>query len=171
MEYSKEQGLAKFCPELQNLPRGWVFAVDEERRMYFKKPHGDPPITTYNHPTLGGLPKPWILKLTTNTDGRAMSPMYYNTKTRVKTTQDPRFDKSVLEAQKKAAPKALWLMASSTRSTYKVDLETLVRAPIENKDIRDQFEIVHAIDRGDGSKGGMNGGIFAVRMKGITSKS
>jgi hypothetical protein len=75
------------------------------------------------------------------------------------------------EAQKKAAPKALWLMASSTRNTSKVDLETLVRAPIENKDIRDQFEIVHAVDPDDGSKGGMNGGVFVVRMKGITSKS
>jgi hypothetical protein len=72
MASSKEQGLAKFCPELQKLPQGWIFAVDEERCIYFKKPYGDPPITTYNHPTLGGLPKPWILKLTTNV-GQAMS--------------------------------------------------------------------------------------------------
>ena len=134
MESSKEHGFVKFCPELQKLPKGWIYAVDKQRRIYFKKPHGDPPITTYNHPTLRGLPKPWILKVTTNADGQVMSPMYYNTETRIKTTQDPRFEKSVLEAQKKAAPNALWLIASSTRNTSKVDLETLVRAPNQKQE-------------------------------------
>jgi hypothetical protein len=44
--------------------------------------------TSYNHPTLGGLPLPWILHLVKNSEG-GLFPKYFNRNNGVETTHDP----------------------------------------------------------------------------------
>ncbi|RDL38944.1 uncharacterized protein BP5553_03284 [Venustampulla echinocandica] len=151
------------CPELQSLPQGWSFNLDNANRVYFIKAQE----TTYNHPALGGLPKPWILMLIYGEEFRSFR--YYNRETKEQTSRDPRYMDQTLQYQSKAAPRELWIAASSQRNNN-IDLATMQRSPIENHDIRDKYERIHTIDPGDGTVGGMNGGVYVVRIKNIPNK-
>lgn len=146
--------------ELQNLPEDWTIDVDDQSRVYFKKSDGN---STYNHPQIGGLPKPWILKVYGN------EVWYYNRDSRTKAKRDPRLMSANLIAQASVVPKNLWIAASSQRNEN-VDLSKMERSPISRVDIRGSYDIVHTIDPGDGTKGGMNGGVFVVRMKNLPTR-
>ena len=98
-----------------------------------------------------------------------MSPEYYNRDTKKWTTKDPRFNKNILEAHKGLVPKNLRTAASITRNVGG-DLSKYKRGAIGNKNIRSDFQMVYAIDPGDGSVGAMNGGVFVVRIKGLPSR-
>lgn len=160
--------LKKQCPELNQLPKDWTFNVTDDTRVSFVKISTRE--TTYNHPTLGGLPPPWILKIVRNADGR-LCPMYYNRETRKQTKEDPRYMASTLALHSDHAPQELWIAASTTRNTAKMDMKSMKRTPIDyHKNIRDQYTKIWNIDPGDGSIGGMNGGVFVVTMKGLANR-
>ncbi|KAF4629673.1 hypothetical protein G7Y89_g8473 [Cudoniella acicularis] len=154
---------SKKCAELRDLPKGWQFKFDNDDRVYFLKDD----ISTYNHPTLGGLPKPWILKMVRSLGTWSVD--YYNRDTGATSAKDPRFLESTLSKHASVAPRELRISASSTRNTN-LDLDQMQRNPIGNRNIRDQYEVVHAIDPGDGTLGAMNGGVFVVRIKNLPSK-
>jgi NIMA (never in mitosis gene a)-related kinase len=164
----RETELKKQCPELDQLPNDWKFRVDLDRHISFlKRTTGE---TSYNHPTLGGLPKPWILKLVRDGDVK-FRPMYYNEQTHKQTQANPRYMASTLARHSDNAPPDLWIAASSLRNNTNIDLGKFKRTPINyNKSIRDQYTVVHAIDPGDGSLDGMNGGVFVVAMKGLAGR-
>lgn len=161
--------VASICPELQGLPKDWRFDIttDDQKRIVFEKTSTNE--RTFNHPKLGGLPPPWILKVVQNGDNRSAAPMYYNRKTGECTTKDPRYMAKTLALQSSSAPRGLELAARTFRNDG-FDLNKMQRAEISKENLRNKFEIVHTIDAGDGTLGGMNGGVFVVRMKGIHSR-
>ena len=160
---------ASACPELRGLPEGWSFYVtaDAQQRIVFEKASSAE--RTFNHPTLGGLPSPWILKIVNNTKSKSGVPMYYDGKTGETTIKDPRYMAKTLALHSRSVGHGLQL-ASCTILNKGYDLDTMRRQEISKENLRDQFEIIHTIDPGDGSIGGMNGGVFVVRMKGLDSR-
>lgn len=164
---SRTEHFKKDCPELRELPQGWKFEVAEKDgcRIYFVNPANK---STWNHPTLGALPDPWVLKVKCHTN-RALSPEYHNPNTKVWTKRDPRWLKESLAEYKNSVPKTLRTAASSVRNTG-IKLEECQRMPIGKNNIRDEFEVVHTIDPGDGSVGQMNSGIFVVRIKNTSGR-
>jgi hypothetical protein len=69
-----QEGLKKSLHELNALPDGWLIGIDKNKRMTFQKgPTGSP---LYIHPTLGDLPKPWILRFCGSKE-----PRYFNLET------------------------------------------------------------------------------------------
>ncbi|TVY44439.1 Serine/threonine-protein kinase [Lachnellula subtilissima] len=158
------------CPEYQSLPDDWAIGVDPDAgdRVYFFR-DARPAEKHYTHPSLGPLPSPWILKLVSNHSKNTFQILYYDPKNHIKSRQDPRFlDKTLLQHSKNV-PKELRIAASSQRNKN-LDISKMKRQPIGNKNIRDYFEIMKVLDPGDGTKGGMNGGVFVVRVKGVPNK-
>jgi hypothetical protein len=170
LDKQKEQDyLRKLCPELQAVPDGWIVRIRPEgssdaKRVYFQKL--DTKETNFAHPTLGHLPKPWILRLCSNGDAPD-SVRYFNRETKESIVQDPRFDSKILKYQSdKQVDPDKKIPGAVIKVTAKTNLDQMYRDDIGTKNIRHNFDIIHAIDPGDGSIGGMNGGIFVVRLKG-----
>jgi serine/threonine protein kinase len=161
--------VASICPELRGLPKDWRFDIttDAQKRIVFEK--SSTAERTFNHPTLGGLPPPWILKIVQNAENKIGTPMYYNRKTGETTTKDPRYMAKTLALYSSSVPRGLELAARTIRNVG-FDLNKMQRAEISKENLRKKFEIVHTIDAGDGTLGGMNGGVFVVRMKGLHSR-
>jgi serine/threonine protein kinase len=166
---SISERMASICPELRGLPKDWRFNItdDGQKRIYFEKTFTAD--TTYTHPTWGGLPEPWVLKIVQDAATRRQAPMYYNQKTGESTTKNPRYLVKTLELHSRSVPDGLKLAARTIPNEGR-DLHEMQREPISEEDIRDKFDVVHTIDPGDGSIGGMNGGVFVVRMKGLPSR-
>jgi hypothetical protein len=100
-----------------------------------------------------------------------MRPMYYNGESRKQTMEDPRYLASTLEQHSDSAPRDLWIASSTLRNSSKLDSHNFKRTPISyDKSIRHQYTMIHTIDSGDGSIGGMNGGVFVVTMNGLASR-
>jgi serine/threonine protein kinase len=158
--------VARTCPELQGLPNGWTFDItnDAEKRILFEKSSTGE--RTFSHPTLGGLPRPWVLKIVQIPDDNTWAPMYFNRSTRTTSARDPRYMRRSLSRHSDSAPRGLEVAASTIQNTG-FDLSRMQRSKISERSIRHKFEIVHIIDAGDGTLGGMNGGVFVVRMKGL----
>lgn len=155
------------CWQLRLLPEGWTFNVTLEGLVYYTNHKTTPPSTTWNHPNLGPLPKPWILKVV-NTGTGQCRPVYYNKETRKQSKDDPRNLDSTLKELSKNAPRELRIAASRIRNSSKHNPGKFKRTPInEERNIRDQYEIIHTIDDGKGGIGGMNGGVFVVVMKNV----
>ncbi|TAQ83898.1 hypothetical protein B7494_g7776 [Chlorociboria aeruginascens] len=151
-------------PEVNALPKGWVFKVTkDERRVYFIKDNGE---TSFNHPYFGGLPKPWILMFDTG----KLREVYYNRVTKQKTREDPRYMMETLASQGSQVRKDLQQAVSMVRAGKDSQLGGRKHTEILDFNNRDQFEIVHTIDDGSGQIGGMNGGIFVVRVKGLENR-
>jgi serine/threonine protein kinase len=161
--------VASLCPELRVLPKGWRFDIttDTQNRIVFEK--ASTAERTFNHPTLGGLPPPWILKIVQNRDKKLGVPMYYNQRTGESTTKDPRYMAQTLALQSSRVPRGLELSAR-TFANAGFDLNKMQRAEISKESLRHKFEIIHTIDAGDGQLGAMNSGVFVVRMKGLHSR-
>jgi serine/threonine protein kinase len=159
----------KICPELQLLPKDWRIDItaDAEKRIIFKKTSTRE--RTFDHPTLGGLPPPWILKIVQNIYDKSWAPVYHNRKSGQSTTKDPRYMANNLAYHPNSAPRGLEIAAQTFHNTG-FDLNKMQRAEISKENLRHKFEIVYAIDKGDGSLGGMNGGVFVVRIKGLSSR-
>jgi serine/threonine protein kinase len=161
--------VAQICPELRGLPKDWrvdITADDEKRILFEKVSTGE---RTFNHPTVGGLPPPWILKIVQNPDDKSWAPMYYHRETGESTTNDPRYMAKTLALHSDHVPHGLEL-AAHTIQNVGFDLSKMQRAEIASEDLRHKFQIVHTIDAGDGTLGAMNGGVFVVRMKGLHSR-
>jgi len=158
--------LAEVCPELRDLPRGWTYDVTKDRRIFYRKPDGD---TTYIHPKLGELPSPWILKLIKQDNSLVVA--YYNRDENWSSSHDPRFMDKTIQKHSRKAPQGLSAAARMIKNRINMDISTgrWMREPISKENIRHKFEIIHTIDAGDGKLGGMNGGVFVVRMKGVNN--
>jgi serine/threonine protein kinase len=169
-EEGYKERLIETSAELRALPKTWTFTIgkDVDRRVMFQKK--DEREQTYYHPTLGALPKPWILRLQKDKKTGVSSIIYYNRQTQRNSTQDPRYLKEYLDSQPTSVSKALSIGASVIVNSRKFDISTYARSPIKNHNIRNQFMIAHTIDDGGGTLGGMNGGVFVVRMHGNPSR-
>jgi NIMA (never in mitosis gene a)-related kinase len=168
LPYQVVEQLKKQCPELSQLPKGWIFNISPDMRVSFIKTSTRE--TSYNHPTLGGLPPPWILRLA-RSDGGQLLPIYYSRETRKQTKEDPRYMASTLALHSDHVPEDLWIAATTTKNSPKFDMKHLKRTPIDYKrNNRDQYTKIWDIDPGDGSIGGMNGGVFVVAMKGLANR-
>jgi hypothetical protein len=161
--------LRKLCPEVQALPDGWIARVrpentPEPKRIYFQKLSTAE--TSYSHPTLGHLPKPWILRMCSNTPGPDVV-RYFNRETKQSTIHDPRFDSQILKSQEDRQSDPDKRISGAVRKmTAKTNLNDMFRDDIGSKSLRHHYDILHVIDHGDGSIGGMNGGVFIVKQKG-----
>ncbi|PQE25390.1 Serine threonine dual specificity kinase catalytic domain protein [Rutstroemia sp. NJR-2017a BBW] len=91
---------------------------------------------------------------------------YYNTETGEKTTNNPRFGKKELESQLLCVPRELRESATVTKNAPGL-LQRMKRPDLSFSNSRHRYEIVHTIDDGGGGLGGMNGGVYVVRIKGI----
>jgi hypothetical protein len=96
-------------PEKNSLPSGWKARSDQDNRVYFLREADN--FTSYNHPRLGALPKPWILIY----DGRREA--YKNRSTGKITHEDPRFFKENIDARMEAIPKRLRAGANIIKAT------------------------------------------------------
>ena len=163
------QRVASACPELRGLPEGWTFEItaDAQMRIIFEKASSAE--RTFSHPTFGRLPSPWMLKIVQNTKSKCGVPMYYNPKTGEATIKNPRYMANTLALHPTSVSRGLQL-AARTILNKGYNLDTMRRQEISNENLRNKFEIIHTIDPGDGSIGGMNGGVFVVRMKGLDSR-
>lgn len=150
-------------PETSTLPSGWVAKVDATNRRVYYISGGK---STFDHPTFGMLPKPWQLRL--EGSGQHAREYYYNTDTQEKTSKNPRFGKKELQDRLMSIPRELRESATVTKNTTGL-LEKMRRPPLSHVNNRHRYEIVHTIDPGSeaqGAIGGMNGGVFVVRIKG-----
>jgi NIMA (never in mitosis gene a)-related kinase len=160
-----QERLRSQLPELQALPDGWIATVDEKLRFYFVDPATRK--THYAHPTLGNLPKPWVLRLCSIPEARERRPRYYNLETRESTTENPRMSNKVLRANNNSWKRDdLSTAANFSRMKKAWSLNNMKRQPIGNVNIRHKYDILKALDPGDGTVGGMNGGVFVVRLRG-----
>lgn len=149
---------------------------------------------TYTHPALGPLPENWRLcYYLVDKKKKKREPRYWNTKTKEAITENPRYLPETLKAREsRKAPCMQTRVGSSIIKNKPGLLEKGHRGPVGTKpSLRDNFEIVHVIDAGDGSIGGskwsslpcfsipvrvqmmkvltsrtVNGGVFVVRVKG-----
>jgi hypothetical protein len=157
---ARQQKVARqMLPELDALPEDWIIRVDDEKRVYYVGPKKQ---TDYNHPTLGPLPKPWIIRYCTEADGKRY-PRYFHKETKKFTTKDPRTDKRTLRDQNKSSSGLPALQSHPNKKGH--DLKYFSRQEIGNVSIRDQYDIVKVLDDGEGGVGGMNGGVFVVKSK------
>lgn len=157
------------CPELRGLPKDWTFGFTKgEYRVFYKKEStGD---QTFIHPTLGELPKPWRLRMKIDERHGVASVLYVNCNTGGTSTQDPRFMLENIKSQSRSVDQELSIAASLVLNSSKYDISKFARSPIQDHSIRHQFQIIHTIDPGDGTIGGMNGGVFVVRMIGLLTR-
>jgi NIMA (never in mitosis gene a)-related kinase len=72
--------------------------------------------------------------------------------------------------ESKQVSRELQTAAKRIRNSSTMDIRTLDRQAIKKQNIRNEFQIVHKIDAGDGTLGGMNGGVFVVRMNGLSNR-
>ncbi|PQE17739.1 NEK kinase protein [Rutstroemia sp. NJR-2017a BVV2] len=147
--------------EMSTLPDGWIARIDpSNNRVYYVEGN----YTTYHHPTFGVIPRPWQLRI--EGTGNMAREYYYNTETGEKTTKNPRFGKKELESRLLSVPKELRESATVTKNTPGL-LQRMKRPALSFSNNRHKYEIVHTIDDGGGGLGGMNGGVYVVRIKGI----
>ncbi|KAF7541327.1 hypothetical protein G7054_g746 [Neopestalotiopsis clavispora] len=166
--------------EIRRVPSDWrVMKTLQSGRVHFHHPQ-HAPSGTYAHPTLGKLPDEWQMLKTPS------GYWYYNTKTRESTKYRPQKrsapklpktsqplsqlqaapDKSDSSAQIVTTPCPLLVSGAAPVGYAKVRAGMkLERNMIASTSLEDKYDIVKVIDPGDGTKGGMNDGIFVVRKK------
>jgi hypothetical protein len=171
----QQKELRGLLAELKALPEDWTIKIDSDWRVYYQSPPEEedkakgkkktPPQTFYDHPTLGPLPDPWIVRLCTGPDGKRY-PRYFNPKTKRFMKNDPRVDRRVLAKQRESRKgDTMEQAASYVRMKSTTDISIMKRQPISTVSLRDKFHIVKVIDSGEGEIGGMNGGVFVVKEK------
>ncbi|KAM3074257.1 hypothetical protein ACMFMF_006276 [Clarireedia jacksonii] len=111
-------------------------------------------------PEMSRLPDGWIARIDPSNNR-----VYYVQVTGERTTKNPRFDKEALESRLLSIPKELRESATVTKNTTGL-LQTMRRPALSFVNNRHRYEIVHTIDDGGGGLGGMNGGVYVVRVKG-----
>jgi NIMA (never in mitosis gene a)-related kinase len=153
------------------LPDGWHFRADpdEDFRVFYYHPLKN--ITTYKHPTLGYLPPGWCVRMCNDESGKR-NPWYFNKIKGRRTKDDPRISDESLKARRKNwKDETTKAIGSVTRMTSGTKLEDLKRQPVKNVNFRNKYDRVHAIDEpGANAIGGMNGGVYVVRLKGEFSR-
>lgn len=169
----------RLVPEASNLPDGWGLCMDPEtKEVGFWKGQ----LFTRKNPTLGPLPEGWILKSFRESGTNRRELRYEDLKNGKSYRSDPRqhpdaIKKHNSDLQKyfpsdKPGKKSSQQIAGTIRKFRKGDnLEDFERAEIETKDITHRYEYLHTIDGGVGGAGGqgiggMNAGVYVVRMKG-----
>ena len=152
------QGVNVASPELIALPDGWEWRVQDTGRVFFVK--GETPdskaVRTYDHPSFGPLPKPWIFRVSNETkNGRRETwTEYYNRDTQKASQRDPRGDKNVLSSEMLTRPRSDAIRGSLYRPKPGDDLSTARRTDIGTNNNRDDYLTIKVLDPGDGSKGG-----------------
>ncbi|KAE9375189.1 kinase-like protein [Stipitochalara longipes BDJ] len=154
--------LRRALHELNALPEGWLVGADKRKRITYQKgTEGDP---TYTHPTLGYLPRPWVVRIC----GPEKVPRYFNMETSRTVEKNPRHDRKVLrkmEESRKA--QGLGISTSVVKVRKDIPLSAYHRETVKAEDIRDDYDIVKALDDPNAEKtiGAFNGGVFVVRHK------
>src|ERR1700709_1064171 len=144
---SKEEAIKdkarKACPQLRGLPKDWTFnfTTDGEYRVIFQKTSTRE--QTFLHPTLGALPRPWILQMKKDKNRGSASPIYFNRETGDTSTQDPRFMQKIIERHSQSVPQELSIAAKMVLMTSNFDITKFARSPIQDHSIQKQFQIVH----------------------------
>ena len=148
--------------ELDALPKEWLIGADHRKRITYQKgQEGDP---TYTHPTLGYLPRPWIVRIC----GPEKAPRYFNTETSRTVEKNPRHDRKVLrnmEESRKA--QGLGVSTSVVKVRKDIPLSAYHRESVMDEDFRDDYDIIKALDDPNSKNkiGAFNGGVFVVRHK------
>ncbi|RYP68572.1 hypothetical protein DL769_005491 [Monosporascus sp. CRB-8-3] len=138
--------------EVRLLPKGWEMrGTGKSNRVTFYRSDDSKADKngTFDHPVLGGLPRPWELRK----PGRGQY-IYYNTKTKKSVTRGPR---EVSRRSRTPPPGAVTVRGSGHGRLRR--LETSFR-PLDDK-----YERVKCLDAGDRTIGGMNDGTYVVRKK------
>ncbi|KAI6714195.1 hypothetical protein JHW43_003316 [Diplocarpon mali] len=119
------------------------------------------------HPKHGELPKPWVFRAFADDDGH-ITLRYFNYSTKAKMRQDPRYTLDTIRTIQNEAlgVEGLEITANLKRSIPHSSYNNYIRQKIGSKNIRSKYEIMHIIDKGDGTLGAMNDGVFVVRIKG-----
>ncbi|KAK6189581.1 hypothetical protein LQW54_013128 [Pestalotiopsis sp. IQ-011] len=165
--------------EVRSVPPGWkVLVTQKSGRVHYYHPE-DAPDGTYDHPVSGSLPKDWRMFKTTG------GYFYYNIETGKRTIDrpgslpDPKQQPTPKQqpAQPNAAPKSVAPKAVRKASPPPASVAAppgfakvkagmnLERNEIASAPLDDRYDVIKVIDPGDGTKGGMNDGIFVVRHK------
>ncbi|RFU28744.1 hypothetical protein B7463_g7597, partial [Scytalidium lignicola] len=161
--------LQETCHELNELPSGWKWSVKNGglRQIYFTNKALNK--TTYHHPKHGALPHGWILQLH-EAPGVIPQVQYYNTIHKHRTSRNPRLHNPFKHGQVDPQASVLAIASQSSRARANTILASGHREGIKPYNIRSEFIKVRTIDVGDGTLGGMNGGVFIVRMKGVEKR-
>ncbi|PMD30203.1 kinase-like protein [Hyaloscypha variabilis F] len=139
--------LRRALHELDALPQDWLIGADKRKRITYQK--GTEGLPTFTHPTLGDLPRPWIVRIC----GPGKEPKYFNTETSRTVEKNPRHDRKVLRKCREGSQR-------HTVIAYH-------REEVKTEDIRDDYEIIKALDDPNSKTkiGAFNGGAFVVRHK------
>ncbi|KAI9055920.1 hypothetical protein LZ554_000856 [Drepanopeziza brunnea f. sp. 'monogermtubi'] len=150
-------------PELKSLPDEWEWFISAEDDCVVYSLERER-VKTQQHPSHGRLPTPWVFKAFE--DGDWVKLRYWNPETKESTRQDPRYSQAALHAIRRNASNVEGLEITASIRRSGIPLEKCKRAPIGTRNIRAKYEIMHIIDRGDGTGPGvMNLGVFVVRVK------
>ncbi|KUJ17998.1 kinase-like protein [Mollisia scopiformis] len=176
--FEEQQAWRKALPaEFAKLPQTWGIRWKKERSGdYIEYYNLETGVSTTTHPNLGPLPKNWTVRLCTMTKTGRRVPRYFNKRSRKFYVADPRLRPESIKADNTSVSKFhksndiaqnnIFDVIGLKRKLVKGDkIQDFRRAEIGQKDISDAYEYLHAIDAG-GEIGGMNGGVYVVRLKG-----
>lgn len=178
-----QQRLKRMFPEFARLPEGWIIKTltaqgkNQNRVCYSKEGETD----TWTHPSRGALPPGWEVRMFPREGTGLLEPKYCflkNGKWR-SSLKDPRLLDEVLKKAQmdlklyhgsgRSGEKSTTQIAGSViKMSKKKQLGQMRRADVSKVDISDAYEYLHCIDTGMAGRfdvGGMNGGVFVVRLK------
>lgn len=171
----EQKRLKKMLAELDALPDGWdiVVTASDRHLVTYSKDGGE--TATAVHPHWGPLPKGWSLRLFRIVKGEPMHPRYENKRNMKQYVANPRLRSEVIKAHEDKVRKvheekdsSFSSIAGSMRKSLPGDnISDFGRAPISDEDLSDHYEYLHCLDGvvGDKGIGGMNGGVFVVRLR------
>jgi len=154
--------LRRALHELDALPQDWLIGADKRKRITYQK--GTEGLPTFTHPTLGDLPRPWIVRIC----GPGKEPKYFNTETSRTVEKNPRHDRKVLRKVEEARKaQGLGISTSVVKVRKDIPLSAYHREDVKTEDIREDYEIIKALDDPNSKTkiGAFNGGVFVVRHK------
>jgi NIMA (never in mitosis gene a)-related kinase len=155
-----QKRLREALHELNALPKEWLIGADGGKRITYQKgKNGDP---TYIHPTLGGLPRPWIVRIC----GPEKAPKYFNTETSRTVEKNPRHDRKVLRSMEESRKaQGLGVSTGVVKVRKDIPLSAYHRESVRDEDFRGDYDIVKVLDDPNAEKtiGAFNGGVFVVR--------
>jgi hypothetical protein len=148
------------------LPKGWKSSItnDNNKRVYYYK-ETETQAYTFDHPSRGPLPHPWILRRRTRSTDGQYEYEYKNLKTNGRSRNtDPRHSTKALNASHAKLPPHRRVSGYQYKPDYaaaSVDLNQLEREPIgSSSGVQADYYRLKQL-----SGGAMNAGVFVVCLK------